>query len=364
MPVPSTARSILVPVVSALLRSTDIAPSTTQKPCSTGNRWVIATASASPRPVRRLLRTATERPARKPDVVDVDRSGLGEQPVGGSRSAAAVVPAPWPTPAGRRRRPPPRSLGRSLRWWPRWCGGSAVSRPSATAVSSSGCAEDRDDVLAVAPARHRTQLGQRGFQIRAVGRPIGDPGLPQVPPPSSAAPARRVPACPAVPGRPRRSPGRRATPGPRPRVPARGCLRSARPAGSRRPGSSPAAHTSRRPPRCGLALPSRRSASAADRTVRRVGATLRGGAAAAGTARRERTRPARSAQPNSRSSIGPVGVHAGQHERQQRGPLSCRDRLAEHARERDRHAEQEHQHNREPRVRCHHGAQRDEDRRR
>src|SRR6185437_16645496 len=50
IPVPSTARSILVPVVNALLRSTDSAPSTTQNPCSTGNTWVTATANASPRP--------------------------------------------------------------------------------------------------------------------------------------------------------------------------------------------------------------------------------------------------------------------------------------------------------------------------
>ena len=56
----------LVPVVNALLRSTDIAPSTTQNPCSTGNRCVTATASANPRPVRRLLRTATERLAKNP----------------------------------------------------------------------------------------------------------------------------------------------------------------------------------------------------------------------------------------------------------------------------------------------------------
>ena len=52
----------------------------------------------------------------------------------------------------------------------------------------------------------------------------------------------------------------------------------------------------------------------------------------------------------------------GQHEGQQRGPLPGRDRLAEHTRERDRHAEQEHQRDGEPRVRRHQGAQRDEDR--
>ncbi|WP_090588857.1 hypothetical protein [Mycolicibacterium brumae] len=39
----------------------------TQKPCSTGNRWVTATARARPSPVRRLLRTTTDRPLRYPD---------------------------------------------------------------------------------------------------------------------------------------------------------------------------------------------------------------------------------------------------------------------------------------------------------
>ena len=68
IPVPVTARSTRVPVVSALLRNTDMAPSTTQKPCWTGKRWVTATATARPRPVRRLLRTTTARVATKPVV--------------------------------------------------------------------------------------------------------------------------------------------------------------------------------------------------------------------------------------------------------------------------------------------------------
>src|SRR5689334_7753885 len=44
--VPATARTTRVPVVSALLRSTDIAPSTTQNPCCTGNTCVTVTAKA------------------------------------------------------------------------------------------------------------------------------------------------------------------------------------------------------------------------------------------------------------------------------------------------------------------------------
>ena len=95
MVVPTTARSVFVPVVSALLRSTDNAPSTTQNPCSTGNTWVTATARASPIPVRSALRTATDRPPRKPDVVDVTAvvEGISRSVavVGGSRSPSALA---------------------------------------------------------------------------------------------------------------------------------------------------------------------------------------------------------------------------------------------------------------------------------
>ena len=136
MPVPSTARSILVPVVSALLRSTDIAPSTTQKPCSTGKRWTIATANASPRPVRRLLRTATERPDRKPDVVDVTAAVSGSSRsvavVGGNRrpSALAHTGRASAAAAAAITRPVAPMVAAMVRRF-------SSSRPSATAVSSS-----------------------------------------------------------------------------------------------------------------------------------------------------------------------------------------------------------------------------------
>src|SRR5262249_11201472 len=87
--VPATARTTFVPVVNALLRNTDIAPSTTQKPCWTGNTCVAATANANPRPVRTLLHAATDRVARNPDgivaaatVSEIKRS---DALVGGSR---------------------------------------------------------------------------------------------------------------------------------------------------------------------------------------------------------------------------------------------------------------------------------------
>ena len=93
IPVPITARHTRVPVVSALERSTDRAPSTTQKPCSTGNTCVTATASASPSPVRRLLRTATARLVTNPDAIwaatFVSGSSRSDAPVGGSRRPSA-----------------------------------------------------------------------------------------------------------------------------------------------------------------------------------------------------------------------------------------------------------------------------------
>ncbi len=96
MVVPTTARSVFVPVVSALLRSTESAPRTTQNPCSTGNTWVTATASASPMPVRSALRTVTDRPPRKLDVVDVTAvvAGISRSVavVGGSRQSQRPCP--------------------------------------------------------------------------------------------------------------------------------------------------------------------------------------------------------------------------------------------------------------------------------
>ncbi len=64
MAVPPTARSAVAPVPSAFERSTDIVPSTTQKPCCTFVISTTATASASPAAPRSALRNQTERKER------------------------------------------------------------------------------------------------------------------------------------------------------------------------------------------------------------------------------------------------------------------------------------------------------------
>ena len=82
-------------MVSALLRSTDIAPNTTQNPCCTGNTWVTVTAAASPNPVRRLLRTITARVATKPlgrDAMASDsESTRSAAPLSGSRRPSTLA---------------------------------------------------------------------------------------------------------------------------------------------------------------------------------------------------------------------------------------------------------------------------------
>ena len=102
--VPATARSTRVPVVSALLRNTDIAPSTTQNPCSTGNTWVTATASANPSPVRRLLRSTTALVARNPFGDGGDRDGFGHHPIGGAGVGQSTAQHPRPHRSGVRGR--------------------------------------------------------------------------------------------------------------------------------------------------------------------------------------------------------------------------------------------------------------------
>ena len=58
--VPATARTAVVLVATALLRSTESVPSTTHSPFWIGNTIVTTTASASAIPVRRLLITVTD----------------------------------------------------------------------------------------------------------------------------------------------------------------------------------------------------------------------------------------------------------------------------------------------------------------
>ena len=62
--VPAMARAAVAPVPRALERSTDRAPSTTQKPCSTSVTSTTATAAARPAAPRRLFRNHTERKER------------------------------------------------------------------------------------------------------------------------------------------------------------------------------------------------------------------------------------------------------------------------------------------------------------
>ena len=167
--VPTTARTTRVPVVSALLRSTDIAPRTTQKPCWTGKTWVTVTASARPRPVRRLLRTTTALVARKPPGSERECLGLREQPLGraglgqpatetrahtGRASAAAAMPMIRPV--------VPTQPETVLR--------VSSFRPTPMAVASLRLAEDLDDVVAVAALGDQPLHGQRGGQLVRGGR--------------------------------------------------------------------------------------------------------------------------------------------------------------------------------------------------
>ena len=62
--VPPMARNAVAPVPRALERSTDNAPSTTQKPCDTFVISTTRTASASPAAPRTALRNQTERKER------------------------------------------------------------------------------------------------------------------------------------------------------------------------------------------------------------------------------------------------------------------------------------------------------------
>ena len=110
-----------------------------------------------------------------------------------------------------------------------------------------------------------------------------------------------------------------------------------------------------------VALPSRRSASAATALAAclRNSPWWRGGSKNSAAGTQTASAIAQPEQP----LVDRAGRRAcGQHERQQRGSLARRDRLAEHAREHHRHAEHEHQRDGQPGVRRHQGAQSDEDR--
>ena len=174
---PATARTTRVPVVSALLRNTDIAPSTTQKPCCTGKTWVIATASASPSPVRRLLRTTTARVATKPDGSDAmacdSDSTRSAAPDSGSLSAEH--PGPHRAGVGRGGEPMTRPVAPTHAEIVRR---STACAPMPMAVGVARFGEDLDDVVAVATlarprvARPTPTRARRGGAARSAPRGV------------------------------------------------------------------------------------------------------------------------------------------------------------------------------------------------
>ena len=83
--VPPIARSAVDPVVRAVVRSTDMAPSTTQKPWETSVISAIATAMASPRAPRTLFWNQTDRTVRCP----VSTLGTASMPVDDTVPVAA-----------------------------------------------------------------------------------------------------------------------------------------------------------------------------------------------------------------------------------------------------------------------------------
>ncbi len=101
--VPITARKTRVPVVSALLRSTDMAPSTTQKPFS--QREQVGDGDGQ-RQAETGAQTVAQhhRPGRQKSLGDRrDRGRLRHHPVGGSGLRQPAAEERAPTPDGRRR---------------------------------------------------------------------------------------------------------------------------------------------------------------------------------------------------------------------------------------------------------------------
>ena len=102
--VPATARNTRVPVVSALLRNTDIAPSTTQNPCSTGKHM-------RDRDRERQAETRAQavaqhhRPGGQEPLGDGgDRDGFRHDPIGGTGLRKPTAQHPRPHRAGVRGR--------------------------------------------------------------------------------------------------------------------------------------------------------------------------------------------------------------------------------------------------------------------
>ena len=95
IPVPVIASTTVVPVARALERSTEIVPSTTQKPFCASVTLATRTASASPTAPRRLLRNQTERIVEcEPAIRRPSRRPVRRRP-SGSAPAAPSPPLAW-----------------------------------------------------------------------------------------------------------------------------------------------------------------------------------------------------------------------------------------------------------------------------
>ena len=309
--VPATARSTLVPVVSALLRSTDIAPSTTQKPCWTGNTCVIGDGRGQAEPGAQAVahhhRAGGDEAGRQRG----DGLRLRQHPIGcpglaagrgraraahtGRASAAAAMPDDAAGRADARR------------------DGATGQQPSSRTDRGgvAGFAEYLDDVVAVAALRHGPLL-RRAPYASSPGARRG-PSARDVP-----QHARRIRAAPArrdahldeqVPGVVGDAIGQplQVVDDPDQRAASRG--QPDRPeVGAEEVGAQRAhrGRARRRPTRC---PPAGRPGSGTP--ARRACAVRRDGAAAAGTSPRARRAPARSASRAAVPGSGPGGVHAG-----------------------------------------------------
>ena len=347
-------------MVSALLRNTDIAPSTTQNPCSTGNTCVTATASANPSPVRRLLRSTTARVAEESlgDCGDGDRFGHHPVRCAGLGQPAAEHPGPD--------RPGVRGRGVADD-----AAGHRDGGRDGAAVQQRATHLDRGRIVGLTRASARCRHGSVPC---AVDR-------------CSASASRRSSLRAAARGRAAQPEHRRGVP----QHPHRGFLhRPEQPAGVLgdligqpakvvdHPDQRAAARGQRDGPdsrrrgsfvegvhrlgditcRCGALEPIRQPVAHPGRVPAQVVVMARREQEhRRGHAERQRDHPAE--QPLRQWADGRAGR---KHEHQQGGALACGDDLAEHPGEGHRHPEHEHHRDAQPWVWCDHRAQRDEDR--
>lgn len=363
MVVPPRARSAADPVVRAVVRSTDIAPSTTQKPCATSVTSAIVTAMASPdRPAHAVLephgmhgQVTRQRPADGQDLAGRRRRGRpSEQP-------ADQRPA--------RPRPMRPRSARSAGWCRRARAWSPDGRRPGAGADRRRPAGERPagDVQVPQGAQPGRQLGAGGERRTVVGLDEDLAGGPQ----GGHAGVADHPLT----FRPLRRPGQSVDHGVQRRsgpaaASAGGCRWSGRPAGRCCGGTAHAARRSPRRPRrgCGGSRLRRRprTTPAAGRPGRRRRPRRRR-AAAGGPWVATRTPPAArtarrpgSSRPTGRDVAQRHRDHDREDEGQQGRPRRNCQGGAEHAAEQDEESEQRHARDGQPGHWGHQGAERDE----